>query len=767
MWWLTKAGTRRAEIRRNRPDTTVKQIRAMWLRGGLAPVWIALAFAIGATVILSLHEAVPAYRAGQWAPNDIVARVDFTWRDQSKLESIRQTHREAEPHVYAPVASDVWEEIQQKLASLPDRVGDAKPEELPEDLAKLGAAATTLAEYRQQPDRAKFEQRVGDYIASIRALKLVILSEADRREEAGRMIELTGLGLRSQEATYTPSMRHDLSQLLRPRAQAAFPLILQAPLLDLTLQWIEPTYEYSEPLTVEASNRAEQMVPPSDGDITFSKNLPIVREGEVKQRDLQILRAENAEFLRQQPGPRIWRERLGFAGIVLLVTIAMAAYTVRFQPRVVRNQARCAAIAALLLSMLLLAQLAGVGGDPLFCFGLAPTLLTAMILTIAYDGRFAAGIGSAHALLVTLGLGQSLEFFLILESGLLACCFMLDDLRTRSRLIEVGGVAALVMIGVTAACGLVGFDPVAFIAQNCLYAGAAGLAVGFVALGILPFIEKAFRITTSMTLLELADASQPLMRRLALEAPGTYNHSYQVATLAEEAAEAIGGNALLCRVGSYYHDIGKIHKADYFVENQAGGENRHLNLSPSVSLLIIIGHVKDGVELAHEYNLPRSLIPFIQQHHGTTLVEFFYHAACTRQGPDQGDQPAISEMQYRYPGPKPRTKEIAITMLADVCESACRAMGEPAPARIETLVHELTMKRLMDGQFDECDLTMRELEKIEKSMVKTLLGIYHGRIAYPSTMAISGSVAHIAQSIAAAPGAEAGDAPPQRTARPA
>jgi putative nucleotidyltransferase with HDIG domain len=233
-----------------------------------------------------------------------------------------------------------------------------------------------------------------------------------------------------------------------------------------------------------------------------------------------------------------------------------------------------------------------------------------------------------------------------------------------------------------------------------------------------------------MTLLELADGGQPLLRRLAMEAPGTYNHSLQVATLAEAAAEAIGANSLLCRVGSYYHDVGKINKADYFIENQQpGGQSRHLNLSPSVSLLIIIGHVKDGVELAREYNLPTSFFPFIQQHHGTTLVEFFYHQACTK---NQSDGPAISEAQYRYPGPKPRSKEVAIVMLADAVESAARSLSEATGARVEALVHELSMKRLLDGQFDECDLTMRELELIERSMMKTLLAIYHGRIAYPS-----------------------------------
>src|SRR5581483_1851048 len=152
--------------------------------------------------------------------------------------------------------------------------------------------------------------------------------------------------------------------------------------------------------------------------------------------------------------------------------------------------------------------------------------------------------------------------------------------------------------------------------------------VGFVVLGILPFIEKTFKITTSMTLLELADASQPLIRRLALEAPGTYNHSLQVATLSEEAAEAIEADSLLCRVGAYYHDIGKLQKPDYFVENQVDGKNRHLSLNPNVSLMIIIGHVKDGAAMAKEYGLPTRLLPFIEQHHGTTLVEYFYHRAC-------------------------------------------------------------------------------------------------------------------------------------------
>ena len=289
-----------------------------------------------------------------------------------------------------------------------------------------------------------------------------------------------------------------------------------------------------------------------------------------------------------------------------------------------------------------------------------------------------------------------------------------------------------------AAVGAMQMEPIRFIGDNALQVGGGGLFAGFIVLGILPFIEKAFRITTSMTLLELADASQPLLRRLALEAPGTYNHSLQVATLSEAAADAIGSNSLLCRVGSYYHDIGKINKPDYFVENQMDGENRHLNLSPSLSLRIILSHVKDGVELAREYSLPTSLLPIIQQHHGTTLVEYFYHQAMNQQDQQSdADAAQLNDAEYRYPGPKPKSKESAVVMLADAVESCARAMSEPTPARIETIVHELAMKRLHDGQFDECDLTMRDLERIERSLAKTLQGIYHGRIAYPSTSSVT------------------------------
>jgi hypothetical protein len=264
--------------------------------------------------------------------------------------------------------------------------------------------------------------------------------------------------------------------------------------------------------------------------------------------------------------------------------------------------------------------------------------------------------------------------------------------------------------------------------SNAGWHGFAALVVSVIIQGLLPLIEKAFRIATSMTLLDYSDANQPLLKRLAMEAPGTFSHSLMIGSIAEAAAESIGRNGLLCRVGAYYHDIGKMNKPSYFVENQVGPSSRHEDLSPAMSQLIISGHVKDGKEIAKEYKLPVVLRQFIETHHGTTLIEYFYNEAVKKTGKNKMPP---SESEYRYEGPRPRTKEAAIVMLADAIESAVRSLQEVTPAKIETVIKNMSMKRMQDGQLDECDMTFRELATVQASMVKTLTAHYHGRIAYP------------------------------------
>jgi putative nucleotidyltransferase with HDIG domain len=248
--------------------------------------------------------------------------------------------------------------------------------------------------------------------------------------------------------------------------------------------------------------------------------------------------------------------------------------------------------------------------------------------------------------------------------------------------------------------------------------------------GLLPFIEQLFDIQTELSLVELGDVGHPLLQELVRRAPGTYNHSITVASIAEAAAESIGANGLLVRVGAYFHDIGKMMKPGYFIENQNAGDNRHESLLPAMSTLVIIAHVKDGADLARQHGLPNPLVDFILQHHGTTLVEYFYRRA-SEQNESNPDGAEVDEHSYRYPGPKPQTKEAAVLMMADAVESAGRSLTDPTPSRIEGLVHDLAMKRLLDGQFDECGLTLQELRRIQTSLTKSLSAVYHGRIKYP------------------------------------
>lgn len=270
---------------------------------------------------------------------------------------------------------------------------------------------------------------------------------------------------------------------------------------------------------------------------------------------------------------------------------------------------------------------------------------------------------------------------------------------------------------------------------DCAIAAGGALLTGGMTLFVLPTIERAFNVTTGLTLIELRDPKQPLLKELQQRAPGTYNHALTVASIAEAAADAIGADSLLTYVGALYHDVGKMNKPEYFVENQAGGPNKHDRLSPAMSLLVVVGHVKDGMELAREYRIPRSLQHFIESHHGTTLVEYFFHRAkqqaLASAGGDAEEAQMPNEFEYRYPGPKPRTREAAILMVCDATESAARAMPDPTPAKLDALVRSIADKRLADGQFDDCELTLKDLHAIVESVSRTLAGMYHARVQYP------------------------------------
>ena len=252
------------------------------------------------------------------------------------------------------------------------------------------------------------------------------------------------------------------------------------------------------------------------------------------------------------------------------------------------------------------------------------------------------------------------------------------------------------------------------------------LTSGIIVLGVLPIFEYLLQTVTNISLLELADSHHPILQRMILEAPGTYHHSLIVGNLSDTACTTIGANGLLARIGSYYHDIGKLQKPEYFIENQQIKKNLHDQLSPTMSKMIIMNHIKEGLDLAKKYSLSPALWDFIQQHHGSSLVYYFYRRAL--EGREEDEE--VTEEGFRYPGPKPNTKETAIVLLADSVEAATRTLKDPTPIKIEEVVHKVINNKFIDGQLDECELTLKDIEKISNVFTKILSGIYHSRVSY-------------------------------------
>ena len=438
--------------------------------------------------------------------------------------------------------------------------------------------------------------------------------------------------------------------------------------------------------------------------------------------------------------------------IVVLISLAEVLYIYYYQKRIIINHIRALVLIGLFILLLATTKLVTtkLTTDPPkltptpFAWATGTAVIAAIILTIAYDQRFAIGMSMFYCLFACFAAGpirtnnqyqlMNIDLFLIMAAGAFTCCMALREIRTRIKLLEVSALAGLIVFIIAVSLGFLTskLNTSGVFVNAGLHAGIT-IVVGLLIQSLLPFIEKTFRIATSMTLLDFSDANQPLLKKLAMEAPGTFSHSLLIGSIAEAAAETIGRNGLLCRVGAYYHDIGKINKASYFVENEISSPSRHKELSPTMSQLIIVGHVKDGIEMAKEYNLPNVLRQFIETHHGTTLIEHFYNEAKKLKTKNSKgktvDEP--SESEFRYPGPKPRTKEAAIVMLADTVEGAVRSLPEVTPTKIEAVVHTMSMRRLQDGQFDECELSLRELSQIEASISKTLAAHYHSRIAYP------------------------------------
>lgn len=516
-------------------------------------------------------------------------------------------------------------------------------------------------------------------------------------------------------------------------------------LLTLLAVWWGPPFAYREGevydqdlrvrvdfQVINESERANRLQPgegPSDRPVLekYTRGFLIAARGQpIQDRQLELLRLEHEAYVDQlSPGDK-WGRAVALFVIFSLLATLVVLYVARFQTALCQNLPMITGVCVLGLLTLCLGLLLH---QPPWHALFLPLTVTAMIITLAYNPQF--------ALLMTFGLcfgmsvvvGARVEHLLPLMGGLAGAILLLRHVRTRTQIVQVAAWAGLAYLALTIATGLLTHQPWSLILTDAVHNFVWGALAGFLLTGLLPVVERCFAFVTDISLLELADGSHPLMQELVRRAPGTYTHSMTVATLAEAAAEAIEANPLLVRVGSYFHDVGKMLKPHYFIENQTG-ENRHDELEPALSTLVIIGHVKDGVALAEQYRLPRPIIDFIAQHHGTTLVEYFYREAMRIQE-SSGHGGSDLESCFRYPGPKPQTRENGILMLADAVESTSRSLSTPTPGSLGKLVHDLLMKRLLDGQFEESGLTLTELHLIEESLVKSLTALFHARIKYP------------------------------------
>ena len=454
---------------------------------------------------------------------------------------------------------------------------------------------------------------------------------------------------------------------------------------------------------------------------------------------------------------------LGLSVVAAGVVFLAGRYFLKFEREAVARLRRVVALIAVALAILFLARITR--GAEQISLLLLPLPALSILLSLLLTPRFAIAFVSLLLALVALvawGAADLLPLLLTLGAGSLAGALYSFRVRRPSRLLGIGAIVGVTHLVVLAAVALFRDELPANVALlGRLVLGLAhGIATGFLVLGLLPLFEKLLDRLSDLTLLEYSNQNeQPVLRRMQVEAPGTHHHSFIVGTLAEAAAEAIGANGLLTRVGAYFHDIGKMNKPEYFSENSPDARSRHGKISPEMSKLIITAHPKDGIELAEHYKIPKPIQAFIEEHHGTTAVEYFWRLAASQR--QEGE--VVSKESYRYAGPRPHSRETAIVMIADSVEAASRTLKEVTPARLDQLIHDICDMKMKDGQLDDCTLTMRELKLVQEAFLQVLVGMHHRRPAYPRDP--TGRLSVPLAEVELVPEIETGRAPEPRNAR--
>jgi putative nucleotidyltransferase with HDIG domain len=689
------------------------------------------------------------YRLNEVPERNVVASVDFEQPDQAATAEARTLARRLTVAVYdqdpAPleqlraelkleigkllvaetwedVDPDLWHQFQPRLAEgTPDPTDKEQAEQfkrLKESLATetaLDAFYTKVAEAMAPLEEwGLLDELPKDHDANLEKIFVRTREGEGFSAEAGR--DVPDVLIKNASAKLQQSLNEKLSSVELAQQVFAWLRLKLVPTLKLNLAATLKAQDSA------AAAVAEVTKPFRTGENTLAKG------GVAIDADtLKLLKLEYDSRLAQRGFGVKVRRALAILGMYLALYTLCGFYIYAREPRALNDLFRFVSLITLCCVTVLLADLVS---HYLWGTEVIPLLLLGMTVAIAYQQEMALILAASVNLVITVAIGLDMQQSLVLLATVAGAILALKQVRTRGKLLSVGAVAGVVALFTTVGVGTLYGQPHMQLWINGLTLALWSVIAGSLMTVLLPAVERVFNVQTDLSLIELGDPAHPLLQELIRRAPGTYNHSITVASLAEAAAESIGARGLLVRVGAYFHDIGKMLKPGYFIENQTPGQNRHDSLVPAMSTLVIIAHVKDGADLARQNKLPESIIDFIQQHHGTTLVEYFYRQANEKRNQDP-DSAEVDESSFRYPGPKPQSKEAGVLMLADAVESASRALKEPTPSRIEGIVEDLAMKRLLDGQFDESGLTLEEVRKVGESLVKSLTAVYHGRVKYP------------------------------------
>lgn len=566
-------------------------------------------------------------------------------------------------------------------------------------------------------------------IAELKKIDTINLSDSEYKElldlSVDKDTELQWIALTAIDKAYENQIEEDSKAIADAKSivdqylsRQGLESNIEVILREICESQVKANYFFDQSKTDEAIKEALKGV----SKVMIKKNQIIVKEGEpITQKQIDIL-TELGLIGEDISKDYIYTYIILFF-YVLFVLILQYIYMKNENNKILNNTKLVFLILLLNLLSLIIARV-----FTLVSVFLIPIACTPILMTVFLGSKISIIINSFNLLFIGIIIGFEPQIILVAIVANIISSLTLKKVNQRNDILYSTAYLAVSSAIIVLSSGILLSNNIKRILIDVALATGGAFISGILAMGLLPFLESSFNLVTNMKLLELSNPNNLLLKRLLMEAPGTYHHSIMVANLAEVAAEEVGANPMLVRVGAYYHDIGKIKRPFFFGENQLGGVNPHDKISPALSTTIIISHVKDGLELAKEYDVPTIVTDMIAQHHGTTLVKYFYYTLKNNsENPD-----LIKEDDFRYPGPKPQTKEAAIIMMADSVEAAVRSIQEPTLDKIEAMVNNIIKDKLNSNQLNECDLTFKDLEVIKACFLKVLKGIYHHRIEYPT-----------------------------------